>query len=601
MIMDAKKLLYELKFEMDRIYINGLRSAKNNSRIIRALPVLEKRIGEDVAYKTLHSALKKLISPGLGSSVDTLSEIYTSLSYLLRFYGEVIAPDEERMEQEPIFNLDDIAVKQHTFLELKSLMNALTGIGKDRVEVIRKAREEKLFDDIRTYSYLDKALSDKQSDVTDLVEDIIKNDIGDKILPFLLSRFEANDKEENLKRLNLLYELKYDGLDELQEEILESDAVNLQAKVIEYISNNVAYEDLLIELSESPQKLLREKALFGLSNLKTEKAEKKLYDLYAKAVKKKGKGDLELFVRALSQTELRYTFDDVLSQAREVLNSIIVANKKAEADLFSYLRMAISVLKQKKTPEVYDFMLEILFNEDYNAVVDKKKHALAKPAKMVSYAIIDTARELDTEQLIAFYEKVIHEMKESEWKLPFYKMYLKASIHKGDSKEHIYDVFAPYYRNKSIVAEDIAEICGIVDGSSEGSSNVIDSRWLDELYTTLEHVDEEESIEVLLQVLDALEPDSSERYNQELVKAGEKTKKHLLEITAMVMKRNLPDKFETVYSLIKHCHDQGASGSNALRQLPKATYWDEFPKEFAAKFRELKNAPRAISAKILEN
>jgi len=601
MIMDAKKLLYELKFEMDRIYILGLRSAKNNSRIIRALPILEKHIGEDVAYQKLHSALKQLITPWVDSPAELLSEIYTSLSYLLRFYGETIAPGEERMEQEPIFNMNDIAVKQHTFLEMKSLMHALTGMGKDRVEVIRKAREEKLFDDIRTYSYLDKALADKQSDVTELVEDIIKNDIGSKILPFILSRFETNDKEENLRRLDLLCELKYEGLDELFEEILESDAINMQAKVIQYISNDVAYEDQLIELTESPQKLLREKALFGLAGMKTEKAEKKLYDLYAKAVKKKGKGDIELFVRALSQTELRYTFNDILSQARDVLNSIIVANKKAEAELFSYLRMAISVLKQKKMPEVYDFMLEILFNEDYNAIVDKKKHALAKPAKMVSYAIIDTIQKLDSEQLIAFYKKVINEMKESEWKLPFYKMYLKASIRKGDSVEQIYDVFVPYYRNESISAEDIAEICGVVDGSSEGASDVIDSRWLDELYETLDHIDEEENIEVLLQVLDALEPESSERYSQELIKAGQKTKKYLLEVTAMIMKRDLPDKYETVYSLVKHCHDQGASGSNALRQLPKATYWDEFPKEFAAKFRELKNAPRAIYTKILEN
>lgn len=599
--MDAKKLLYELKFEMDRIYINGLRSAKNNSRIIRALPIIEKRINEDVAYKNLHLALKRLISPLMDNPAELLAEIYTSLSYLLRFYGEAIAPDEERMEQEPIFNMNDIAVKQRSYLDLKPLINALTGIGKDRVEVIRKAREEKLFDDIRMYSYLDKALADKQSEVTELVEDIIKNDIGDKILPFILNRFESDDKEENLKRLDLLYELKYEGLDELLEEILESDAVNLQAKVIQYISNDVAYEDQLIQLTENSQKLLREKALFGLAGLKTEKAEKKLYELYAKAVKKKGKGDIELFVRALSQTELRYTFNDVLSQARDILKSIIAANKKAEAELFSYLRMAISVLKQKKVPEVYDFMLEVLFNEEYNAIVDKKKHALAKPAKMVSYAIIDTIQELDSEQLIAFFEKVINEMKESEWKLPFYKMYLKASIHKGDSMEQIYNVFAPYYRNRSVSAEDIAEICGIVNGSSEGISNVIDSRWLDELYETLDHIDEEENIEVLLQVLDALEPESSERYNQELIKAGQKTKKYLLEVTAMIIKRNLPDKYETVYSLVKHCHDQGASGSNALRQLPKATYWDEFPKEFAAKFRELKNAPRAIYTKILEN
>jgi hypothetical protein len=588
---------------MDQLCINGIWLIRNNPRIIGALPVLKKSIDEDMAYRNLYSALEKSIKEdaAVNNIIELFSEIYVSLNYLLRLNEKTIFPGErERTEQVPMFNMSDIAVKQHSFLDLGPLMSALTKSEKNRLEIIREAREKKLFDDFRIYPYLDKALTDKQLEVTELVKDIIKTDLGDKISPFILSRFECNDKDENLKRFELLCELKYEELDELLKEILESNVIKLQAKVIQYISNDVAYEDLLIKLSESPQKLLREKVLFGLVNLKTEKTEKKLYELYTKAIKKKNKGDIELLIKALSQTGLLYTFDDVLSQVRGIFNSIIIADKKADAELFHSLRSGISVLKRKVRTNVYDFFLELLFHKDYNKIIGKRKYLLAQPATSVSYAIIDAIQDLDTEQLIAFYEKVIGEMEESEWKSPFYKMYLQESIRRGDSVEQIYDVFAPYYRSGNISIEDIAEMCG-VNGSSQRIAGLIDNRWLDQLYETLEHAEEEDNIETLLQVLYLLEPDSSERYDQELIKAGKATKKHLLEITAMIMKRNLPDKYEIVYSLVKHCHDQGQSGSHALRQLLRATYWSEFPKAYAAKFRELKNAPKAIYTKIAEN
>ena len=596
--MDAK-LLYELKSELDRIYINGLRFAKNNPRITKMLPSLEKHIEEDVAYRDLVLNLKELMKSGFLKDVDSLSKIYSSLDYLLRLHGEAIVDGEEKMEQVPIFNIHDIDIPQYSFLKLKPLLDALTGVGKDRLEVIQKAREEKLFDDFRTYPYLDRALADKQAEVVELVKNIIKDDLGDKMLPFLLVSFEYNDNEDNLNRLSLLCELQYDGLKELLDEILESsDTTLLRARVIQYISKDVAYEDQIIELTGSSQKLFKEMACLGLANLKTEKAERKLYELYAKALKKKNKGDIELLVKALSQTELLYTFNEVFEQTRDIFNNLLIANKKADVDHFNSLRLGISVLKARGQSEICDFFFEILFHDGYNGIINKKKHVLVKPAKTISYTIIDIIQDLDTDQVMAFYEKVIDNMVESEWKLPFYKMYLNACVHRGDSEDQIYEKFVSYYQNKSISVEDIAMLCAIDE--SGNPSVPIDNRWIDRLYETLERVDEEESIEALLQVLNALEGISSERFNQELIKAGKKTKKHLLEITSMIMKRDIADKYEVVYSLVKHCHDQGSSGSNALRQLPRATYWNEFPKEYAAKFRELKNAPRAISSKITE-
>jgi hypothetical protein len=596
------KLLYEIKSEVDGIYANGFWASIENPRIMELLPVLEKYIDEDVAYKDLHSALRRLIEmDAVKDMMEILYTIHASLNYLLRLGMKTALPGKERTEQVPLFNINDIAVRQRPFSELKPLLEAFVNDYRQiKPEIIREAYEKKLFDDFRLYPYLSRALANKQPEVAALAEDIIKNEVGDKILPFILPYYKCDNEDANLRRFGLLYELKYEGRDKLVEEIFKSKAISLQAKAIQYISTNAAYEELILKLSESSLKLLKDQIPLGLANLKTEKAEKKLLEFYIRALRKNNKEDIELCGKALSQTGLLYVFDEVLSLTKGIFDNVIVANKKAEIESLSSLRLSISIFKRQERAEVYDFFFEILFHESYNEIIRKKKYVLAKPATSVSYAIIDVIRDLDAERLTAFYEKVIGEMKESEWKEPFYKTYLKEYVRRGDAVERIYDVFAPYYRNGKINIEDIAEMCGVGE-SPESASNAVDSRWLDELYEKLEHIDEEEHVETLLQVLDQLEPNPSERYNQELIKVGKVTKKYLMEITSMIMKRDLPDKYELVFSLIKYCHDQGQSRSYALRQLHKANYWSEFPKAYVAKFRELKNAPKAIYNKIAEN
>lgn len=180
-MMDAK-LLHELKFEMDRIYIGGIRLAKNNQCIIKLLPSLEKHIDEDIAYGDLVSNLKKLIYPKPYDFIELLSNIHASLDYLLRLHGEVLVAGEERVEQVPVFNINDISTPQHSFLELKPLIDALNGIGKDRLNVILKAREQKLFDDFRTHSYLRRTLVDKEVEIVELIKSIIREDLKDKMI-----------------------------------------------------------------------------------------------------------------------------------------------------------------------------------------------------------------------------------------------------------------------------------------------------------------------------------------------------------------------------------------------------------------------------------
>lgn len=587
------KLLYDLKKEMDRIYIKGIRTARNNTRLSKALPILEKYKDVDPAYHDLLSALKNLVTYNSYDYTEIFATIHKSLNYLLRFNGEAIEPNEERTEQIPLCHINELCTS-HSYLEMKPLIEVLSGTGKNRLEVLQKAQEDNLFDDFRIYPFLEKALGDQDSEVVSFVDNIIRNVVGDKMIPFIANHFENSDKRENLRRLDLLHEFNYEGMHELIDEILEGTATQLQNKVIDYISNDVKYEDRILALADNQQKTLREIAYKGLANLKTERAERKLLEVCSKSLKKKNKGELEVIADVLSLAHLDYIFYEVFALIKENFNLLIAANKKADIDLFYNLRLGIHTLRGKPNEEVLVFFETILFHEGYNEIIRKKENILEKAAISISNTIISVVQDFKPENIIPFCEKVIENMPESKWKLSFYRFYMTACIQKGDSAASLYDTFAPYYEKGAITIEDLMLLFG---------SDVVnidfpaDARWVDKLYETMAHLDKQQNVELLLLMLHRLDVDH-ERFNERLIHAGRSTKKYLLEVTNMIMSRDLPEKYEIVYQLVKHCHDQGASGSNALRQLPRATYWEEYPKEYVEKFKQLKNLPRAIYMKI---
>lgn len=593
--------LYELKSELTLLHVNGL-----DSHETLQLSIIRDDIEEDCKrnfhpeLENIYIALGDLLEHFVEDKSEVMQCIYSSLNHLLRINQEAIEPEEKRAEQVPAFSIDEIDTN-NKFTELVPIISSLSTKRKERLVVIREARGKGYYQDFRMYPYLKQALYDNA--ISDEIEDIIVKEVGEKIFPFILPYFEYNDQEDNIHKFSILCKLNYSNIDSMIDKVLNGNYIALQIKAIEYMSNHTRYEDSVIKLCDSPHKPIREIAYFGLAKLKTEKAEKHLCALYAKAVKKKSRYDIDLLAKSISQGELAFSFDYFFSLVKESFDNLLRAGKKADSDMLNSLRTSILILKQKGRPEIYEFLSGVILNKEYNEIIQKKENALSKQAIDISYTLIDVIQEQEQEQLIAFYKKVIAEMPDSSWKAPFYKKYMAHCVINKDAAE-VYHTFSPYYLNGNITAEDIANLYAIGQNPADAaiSAPVLDERWIDSFYATMEHLDEEKNVEALLEALHTIEPMPSEKFNQSLISAGQHTKKYLLEITNMIMKRDVPDKYETIYSLIEQCHNRKDQfTSNLLRQLPRASYWEEFPKEYAAKFKELKNAPRAIFTRIENN
>lgn len=161
-------VLKKLRTEVERIYMVGLYHSESNPVIMRFLPLIEEYAEKDPAYADLADALKVIVECRPSGNVEAFSKIYASLNYLLRWHGQAIAPHKERSEHVPVFRIEDI-VTTRSYADLKDLITALTEPVEGRLEMIRKAREDGLFDDFRIYPYLDMALS--SGDIADEVAD----------------------------------------------------------------------------------------------------------------------------------------------------------------------------------------------------------------------------------------------------------------------------------------------------------------------------------------------------------------------------------------------------------------------------------------------
>lgn len=200
-------LLFELKTKIEHLYITGIRGSKNNSYLLKNIHIIEKHVDEaEPAYATLVYALKQVVDPAVSNDLAFFADIQASLNYLLRLHGAPIAAGEERSEHTPTSEIDNVVTVQ-SYLELKPLIVALSNIGEDKLDVIRKARKNRLFDDFRTYPYLNIALDYEQ--IATEVEDIIKRDIGKKMIPFLLNGLRNSDKPGDVRRSALLRKFQY--------------------------------------------------------------------------------------------------------------------------------------------------------------------------------------------------------------------------------------------------------------------------------------------------------------------------------------------------------------------------------------------------------
>lgn len=584
--------LYDLQQDINRLFIAGSKFAKNDPRLLKQIPVF-KKLGEKApVFKKLATDIEALAEAPATDSAEKLTAISSLLYSILYTQGETTEEGEIEEKHLPVFNLAETNTTR-SYIELAPVIKALSESNSGRLEILTDAHKRGVFQDFRTYQYLDLALGDKYTELAEYVEQIIA-EIGKPIIPFLLDSFSYEGRSEDVRRLRLLDKFSHEGLNDMITKILGEKSASLQAAAVYILGHDAKNEELIIQLADDKNKLVREASYDALAQIGTENSLRKLKDVY---LKNKNKGNLQGIVSAIANSRLPFFFQEIFDQVHLCFKETIELTKDTDDKVltaaFDKLYTNLEALREKDQPQVYEFLTEILLSKPYNTLITSKKSLLSHTADHISERITTCIESFNLTRQLSFYKSVTKDMPDYQWKSAIYRSYLELCIKDKCSKEFIYDEFIDAY-NKGLISLD--NLINVYSESTVGyysnPSNIIapeniDKRWVDCLFDkfkTFKKVDSEGY--QILRFLNVCEPIDSKRLQELLKTYSTKVEVHgIATIFEMMIERNVPNKFELIYDITSK-YKQG-SGRYYFYSLYHADFWKKFPKEYASRYRKL--------------
>lgn len=592
--------LYDLQQEITRLFVAGSKFAISDPRLLKHVTVLNKLGEKAPVFKKLASDLEDLTKTDAQQSSEKLLSISTLLYSILYTQGEMTEENVEEKQIEPIFNIADV-ITDNTYLQLKPVIEALTNSNSGRLEVLKTAYKQNVFNDFRIFQYVDLALGDKYGEMVNYLQETIIPSIGGSMIPLLLHSFAYDDRPQNVRRLRSLGQLQYKDIRKMCDHILSEKLPNMQAEVINILAQDQINEELIIKLANDKNKTVREASYRALAKLNTQKSLEKLKDIY---INNKRNSDLPAIAEALSTIKMPFYFDEVFREINHTFEAFISLDVDAEdkkiATASEKLNTVLPILQNKDYPEVYNFLSGILTNKKFDGLTKNKKSSLSYNfnASDTMRIIISCFNTLDPKKTLDTYINLAKEISDTDWKYPFWETYFKACVNAKYTKEKIYDAFSEQYKKNIINTTDIYRAYAQEDDYNTFvlHSIQLDSRWIPLLFKVLEGKIESSNtynLSCTLDILNMIEPNDSKRFNDQLIQVSKKIFQlpkynhyKATEVFELMIKREIPNSFEQIYSILS---EYLKSSGNYSSYFVKSDVWSKFPKEYAPKFRELYN------------
>ena len=588
------KPLYDLQQELNRLFIAGSKFAKNDPRLQKYIPIL-KKLGEKApVFNKLTQEVEALLQVESQQSAEKLLSVSTLLYSVLYTQGVTIQAEATKALQEPNVSIADVNTT-YSYLQLKPVLQALTQSNSGRLEVLKDAFERGIFKDSRTFGYLSYALADKYTELADYVLQTIIPTCGQAMLPFLLSDFRLEDRTENVRRLRLLYQLKYAEMDSLTDKIFGESLPNLQAEAISIIAEkkDTQTEDFIMSLTSDKNKLVREASYKALAILGTQRSIDKLLALYET---NKAKGNAKALAEAISLLAIPSHYQPFLKKVYEQFNILLsiekTDNNATVTNAFERFAIDLDILENKDCNEVYEFLSELLQSQKFNTLRRSLFKNTYDPIPMKIVAILNS---FEADKVVAFYDKYKQYLTfNSGYNDLWINFFWRAFNNDNFSKEQLFETFSTTL-GKSVATGSMLEAFSGTNGyytytvrkCSEVRVDRIDPRWIPVFYSflrSLKKLHNNYALNTFI-ILDALEKDGKSLDEWLLKALSETFSEDTIWLYRLILKRNLPNKYELVYHSLEKM--KAGNAYYFLYNLSDTDFWKQFPKEYAQKFRIL--------------
>ena len=588
------KPLYDLQQELNRLFIAGSKFAKNDPRLQKYIPIL-KKLGEKApVFNKLAQEVEVLLQVESQQSAEKLLSVSTLLYSVLYTQGVTIQAEATKALQEPNVSIADVNTT-YSYLQLKPVLQALIQSNSGRLEVLKDAFERGIFKDSRTFGYLSYALADKYTELADYVLQTIIPTCGQAMLPFLLSDFRLEDRTENVRRLRLLYQLKYAKMDSLTDKIFSESLPNLQAEAISIIAEkkDTQTEDFIMSLTGDKNKLVREASYKALAILGTQRSIDKLLVLYET---NKTKGNAKALAEAISLLAIPSHYQPFLKKVYEQFNILLsiekTDNNAAVTNAFERFAIDLDILENKDCNEVYEFLSELLQSQKFNTL---RRSLFKNTYDPIPMKIVGILNSFEADKVVAFYDKHKQYLTcNSGYNNLWINFFWRAFNNDNFSKEQLFDTFSTTL-GKSLATGSMLEAFSGTNGyytytirkCSEVRVDRIDPRWIPVFYSflrSLKKLHNNYALNTFI-ILDALEKDGKSLDEWLLKALSETFSEDTIWLYHLILKRNLPNKYELVYHSLEKI--KAGNAYYFLYNLSDTDFWKQFPKEYVQKFRIL--------------
>ena len=588
------KPLYDLQQELNRLFIAGSKFAKNDPRLQKYIPIL-KKLGEKApVFNKLAQEVEALLQAESQQSAEKLLNVSTLLYSVLYTQGVTIQAEATKALQEPNVSIADVNTT-YSYLQLKPVLQALTQSNSGRLEVLKDAFERGIFKDSRTFGYLSYALADKYTELADYVLQTIIPTCGQAMLPFLLSDFRLEDKTENVRRLRLLYQLKYAEMDSLMDKIFGESLPNLQAEAVSIITEkkDTQTEDFIMSLTSDKNKLVREASYKALAILGTQRSIDKLLALYET---NKAKGNAKALAEAISLLAIPSHYQPFLKKVYEQFNILLsiekTDNNATVTNAFERFAIDLDILENKDCNEVYEFLSELLQSQKFNTL---RRSLFKNTYDPIPMKIVGILNSFEADKVVAFYDKHKQYLTfNSGYNDLWINFFWRAFSNENFSKEQLFETFSTTL-GKSVATGSMLEAFSGTNGyytytvrkCSEVRVERIDPRWIPVFYSflrSLKKLHNNYALNTFI-ILDALEKDGKSLDEWLLKALSETFSEDTVWLYHLILKRNLPNKYELVYHSLEKM--KAGNAYYFLYNLSDTDFWKQFPKEYAQKFRIL--------------
>lgn len=588
------KPLYDLQQELNRLFIAGSKFAKNDPRLQKCIPIL-KKLGEKApVFNKLAQEVEALLQVECQQSAEKLLNVSTLLYSVLYTQGVTIQAEATKALQEPNASIADVNTT-YSYLQLKPVLQALTQSNSGRLEVLKDAFERGIFKDSRTFGYLSYALADKYTELADYVLQTIIPTCGQAMLPFLLSDFRLEDRTENVRRLQLLHQLGYTEMDSLTDKIFGESLPNLQAEAISIIAEkkDTQTEDFIMSLTSDKNKLVREASYKALAILGTQRSIDKLLALYET---NKAKGNAKALAEAISLLAIPSHYQPFLKKIYEQFNTLLsiekTDNNATVTNAFERFAIDLDILENKDCNEVYEFLSELLQSQKFNTL---RRSLFKNTYDPIPMKIVGILNSFEADKVVAFYDKHKQYLTfNSGYNDLWINFFWRAFNNDNFSKEQLFETFSTTL-GKSLATGSMLEAFSGTNGyytytvrkCSEVRVDRIDPRWIPVFYSflrSLKKLHNNYALNTFI-ILDALEKDGKSLDEWLLKALSETFSEDTIWLYRLILKRNLPNKYELVYHSLEKM--KAGNAYYFLYNLSDTDFWKQFPKEYAQKFRIL--------------